>query len=335
MSALLEVRDLSVVVSPRGERQGRTVVRDAAFSVEAGSTTCIVGESGSGKTVLMRSLLGISTARPGVTAGSARYHSVRLGQSFELGDRKPGLPRGLAGYVFQHPQESLDPFRTVGRQVAASVGVAEPSLSRAQRHTRAVELLAEVALPEPEALAQLHPHELSGGMAQRAAIAVALGTRPELLVADEPTTGLDWSVRREIVELLKRLTLEHDTTLVLISHDFGVVEQVADRVLVLVDGELVESGPRAAFFAPGPARHPYSQQLQARARALRTGEAVLEQRLGQNAAGGEGCVHAATCALLGRSAELDWSSRCRSERPPLQAIGPDHAVRCFAEVGAP
>ncbi len=335
MNALLDVRDLCVEVSPRGQKSPRTVVRDARFSVAPGSTTCIVGESGSGKTVLMRSVLGISTARQGVTGGGATYHSARLGRSFQLDDRRPALPRGLAGYVFQHPQESLDPFRTIGRQVAASVGVGEPGLDRAGRRARAIELLAEVALPDPASVAELHPHELSGGMAQRAAIAVALGTRPELLVADEPTTGLDWSVRREIVELLKRLTAEHETTLILISHDFQVVEQVADQVLVLVDGELVESGPRAAFFSPGPALHPYSQQLQARARALQQGDPVIEQRLGRDEQLGAGCVHAAGCARLDGAPEAPWSARCRSERPPLEDVGEAHAVRCFAAGAKP
>ena len=330
MTARLQVTGLRVAVTPRGQQKPRTVLRSVDLAVPAGGVTCIVGESGSGKTLLLRSLLGISPARPGVVAGEARCEVG--GRTLDLLGRRL-LPPGTAAYVFQHAGQSLDPFRTVGAQVADSVKAGRPVATRAERWQLAVDWLARVRLPDAASTARLHPHELSGGMAQRVAIAVALATEPELLVADEPTTGLDWSVRREIVELLLQLRAARGMTMVLISHDFQVVEAAADRVVVMLGGEIVEEGPRSVFFgAQAGARHPYSAALQSRAAALAdgrlgVGEGSLEPQLGA------GCPHAAPGARRRAAPDAPWQGRCTVETPPLTALTEEHRLRCWGLEG--
>ncbi len=326
---ILRAEDVWVRVTPRGASAPVAVVRGASFEVERGSQTCIVGESGSGKTILMRSILGISSARPGVTGGQAWFTPQGAEQSravLEPAGRRRRRPlrrlrRGWAGYVFQHPHEALDPFRSVGAQVLDSVRVARPGAPREEQRRQARDWLDAVRLSDPEGVARLHPHELSGGMAQRVAIAVALGTEPEFLVADEPTTGLDWSVRREIVELLGSLCRERGMTLVLISHDFAVVERMAERVLVMYRGELLEDGPREAFF-PGPGRHPYTEELQARVHELETGEGTDRDPPPPTPPSEDGCRYAHRCPHV--------TDDCRAATPPDRRITPDHRARCLA-----
>jgi ABC-type dipeptide/oligopeptide/nickel transport system ATPase component len=326
VTANVDVNALRVAVTPRGSTSPRVVLRSVDLSLPAGQVTCIVGESGSGKTLLMRSLLGISPARPGVTRGQATC-AVGDARHDLLGRRL--LPPGTASYVFQHAHQSLDPFRTVGSQVVDSVKVAHPEHDRAALWGLAVHWLARVQLPDAEDTARLHPHELSGGMAQRVAIAVALATEPELLVADEPTTGLDWSVRREVVELLLALREERGMTMVLISHDFQVVEFAADRVIVMLGGEIVEEGPRSLFFGGGGGQHPYSAALQGRAIALSegrlmVGEGSLEPQPGA------GCPHANSCVRRRAATQTTWAVRCQTEIPALKPLAEGHSVRCWA-----
>jgi ABC-type dipeptide/oligopeptide/nickel transport system ATPase component len=322
-STLLEVRDWTVDV-PAGDRR-EAVVRGIDFDLRRGEICCFVGESGSGKTVLWRSLLGISRAGVRVSRGSATLlsdagdHDLRGGMG--------AAPRtGWAGYVFQHPLQSLDPFRTVGSQVAESIALARTSVAPDDVHAR----LAEVRLKDPVSVARLHPHELSGGMAQRVAIAIALAAEPELLVADEPTTGLDWSVRREVVDLLRRLTADHGTTLVVISHDFAVVRRLAHRVIVLYRGERMEDGPRRAFFEPGPGLHPYTIELQSRARALADGRSP-PLLMAEEPPADEGCRYSHRCAVLRSDAAPDsLAATCRARTPEDRRPAVDHGVRCVA-----
>ena len=329
MSALLTVQGLDVQVTDPVTNAPTQVLHGCTLTLQRGAIVALVGESGSGKTIMMRTLLGITDAWPGATAGSATVHTD-VGPVPLLGRRSrrralPGLRGGWASYVFQHPFEALDPFQTVGRQVGASVRVAHPALGRAGVEAKVEEWLAAVALPEPAGVARLHPHELSGGMAQRVAIAVALATEPELLVADEPTTGLDWSVRRDVLDLLVRLQRERDLTLLLITHDFAVVRHIADRVLVLFRGRLVEDGPRAAFFEPGPGRHPYARELQERVRALEAGQAPPE--IPSGTAQATGCPYRHRCALR---LTLDDPARCDGDEPALRDVAPDHRAACHA-----
>lgn len=332
-SPLISVQNLTVEVTDPVDRREVVVVDDVSFDLGRGQIVALVGESGSGKTVMMRAVLGITGARPGVVEGRATAYTeageVALAPRPPHRSRAlPGLRPGWAGYVFQHPFEALDPYQTVGRQVSDSVKVARPRATRAELHERALHWLAQVALPDPASVATLHPHELSGGMAQRVAIAVALATEPRLLVADEPTTGLDWSVRREVLDLLARLQVEQGLTLLLITHDFSVVRHLADRVLVLYRGRLVEDGPRAAFFEPGPGEHPYSRELQARVSALEEGRPPPPSL--RAPAGGDraSCPYVHRCARMAVAHEA-LQERCYSNVPGLELFGDEHRVACF------
>lgn len=332
MSALLEVTDLRVQVTDPVTGAPIEVVHGCSFELPRGAVVALVGESGSGKTIMMRSLLGISDAWPGVVGGAARVLPEGGVPVPLLGapHRRRALPRlrgGWAAYVFQHPRAALDPFQTVGRQVGDSVRVSHPTCAGPDLESKVHEWLTAVALPDPEDVARLHPHELSGGMAQRVAIAVALATEPELLVADEPTTGLDWSVRREVLDLLIRLQKERGLTLLLITHDFSVVRHIADRVLVLFRGRLVEDGPRAAFFAPGPGLHPYSRELQERVRALEDGEAPPEILVDPEEA--TGCPYRHRCGVR-RAGGDALQTACADTEPASTGAAPDHTARCHA-----
>ena len=335
---ILRVEDLWVRVTPRGQSEPVAVVRGASFELARGATTCLVGESGSGKTVLMRAILGITRARPGVTGGRAWLWPRGAPEPRSVLEpagrrwRRPlrAFRRGWAGYAFQHPFEALDPFRTVEAQVRDSVAVVHPRESAAELSERARAWLDAVRLPEPASVGRLHPHELSGGMAQRVAIAVALASEPELLVADEPTTGLDWSVRREIVELLGNLCRERGMTLLLISHDIAVVRHMADRVLLMYRGELLEDGPRRAFFEPGPGLHPYAVELQARAEELESGRPDGVISIVEGEPSDLGCRYAHRCPLLDVDPVPAFASACRSSEVPDVPVAPGHRVRCVA-----
>ena len=328
--SLLRVENLWVAV-PAAAGGARAVVRDCSFTVPRGEVTCIVGESGSGKTVLVRSLLGISEIRPGVTRGQAwaavGEHEVPLLPACRSrsGRALPQLRPGWAGYVFQHPGESLDPLQPVGRQLRWALH------SAPQAGSSVASLLADVGLDAD--VARRWPHELSGGMAQRVAVALALATEPELLVADEPTTGLDWSLRRDIVDLLKGLCQRRAMTLLLISHDFAVVEHAADRVLVMFQGDLVEHGPRRAFFEEGPGRHPYTADLQARVEALADGLEVEPPRGSGAPAAGGGCRYAERCVLATGAGASELAERCRTTAPMPSPVEAGHDVACHLASG--
>ncbi len=264
---LLDVRDLRVEFDTGA---GVVCAVDGiSFNVAAGETLGIVGESGSGKSVTAMSLVGLVPAPP------ARIEAARLSLGgvdlLELDVAALSRVRGKRiGFVFQEPLSALNPVMTLGRQVGE---VIECHLggSRAQVRQRAAQWLGRVGIPHPDELAEAYPHQLSGGMRQRAMIAMALAAEPELLIADEPTTALDVTVQAQIVDLMRRLRDDLGMALIWISHDLGVIAGLADRVAVMRAGKIVETASAADLYA-NP-EHPYTRQLMTLARQNALGAA--------------------------------------------------------------
>lgn len=261
MNTLLSVEGLSVHAG------GKALVSDVSFSIAPGERMGLIGESGSGKSLTALAAIGL------LSEGLSATGSILLGGKQVIGARDRDLVplRGnIAAVVFQEPLTALDPLMKIGRQLA------EPVKRRARREGRqldekavarqVMELLDQVALPQPERIANSWPHEISGGQRQRAAIAMALACWPKLLIADEPTTALDVTTQAEILKLLGDLVSQHDMALLFISHDLPVVANAVDRVTVLRHGRIVEQGPVGTVF--GHPAHEYTQSLVAAARAF-------------------------------------------------------------------
>jgi oligopeptide/dipeptide ABC transporter ATP-binding protein len=250
---LLEVKDLHVSF-PTADGVVRAV-RGVSFDVEPGRTLGIVGESGSGKTVLTQTLLGLT---PGAEVeGRAVFEGTDL---LALSEDQMRHVRGAQiSVIFQDPLTSLHPLYRIGWQIAEMIRAHDKSVSKKEGHTRAIELLRMVGIPRPETRVDDYPHQFSGGMRQRAMIAMALALEPRLIIADEPTTALDATVQAQILDLLLRLQQDLGTALIMITHDLGVVADIADDVMVMYAGRAAEkAAKREIFYAP---HHPYTKGL--------------------------------------------------------------------------
>jgi peptide/nickel transport system ATP-binding protein len=231
-------------------------VEGLSFSIEAGETVAIVGESGCGKSVTSLSILRLLQEPPARMAGQIRFDGRNLLELPEAEMRK--LRGNEIGMIFQEPMTSLNPVLTVGRQIAEAIRLHQ-GLSKRAAHERAVEMLKLVGIPAPERRAREYPHQLSGGMRQRVMIAIALVCNPKLLIADEPTTALDVTIQAQILDLIRRLKTEMGSAVMLITHDLGVVAEIAERVIVLYAGRKVEEASVGDIFADP--KHPYTQGL--------------------------------------------------------------------------
>jgi peptide/nickel transport system ATP-binding protein len=251
---LLEVADLRV----HFETDDGLVkaVDGISYTVERGQTLGIVGESGSGKSVSSLTVMGLTRARNARISGSVRFDGEDLLNASD--DEIRAIRGNDVAMIFQDPLSSLHPFYKVGKQIAEAVR-AHRDVNKAQAWDRAVEMLGLVGIPEPRRRAESYPHEFSGGMRQRAMIAMALANDPKLLIADEPTTALDVTVQAQILELIERLQSEFDTAVVVITHDLGVVAEMADEIAVMYAGRIVEKANADTIFA-GP-EHPYTWGL--------------------------------------------------------------------------
>ena len=232
------------------------VVNDVSFQLSAGETLCIVGESGSGKSVTALSIIGLVPPPGRIASGAIRFDGRDL-----VTLREPDLQRirgAEIGFVFQEPMTALNPVFTVGAQIEETLRV-HGRESRRTARARAIELLAEVSIPQPDRRVDDYPHHLSGGLRQRALIAMALACDPALLIADEPSTALDVTIQAEILDLLRDLQQRLGLALLLITHDFGVVAQMAHRVAVMYTGRIVEHADVRTLFADP--RHPYTRGL--------------------------------------------------------------------------
>ncbi|MER8423093.1 ABC transporter ATP-binding protein [Mesorhizobium sp. M1403] len=241
---VLSVSGLSVAV--RGEEGDRDVVSDLTFDLMRGETLCIAGESGSGKSMTALAIMGL-LPQP---AARIRSGSIRLGDQDLAALSESGMRRirgDRIAMIFQEPMTSLNPVLSIGRQLTEAIE-AHTSLSRSNSRLRALEALKAVRIPDAERRLEHYPHELSGGMRQRVMIAMALALNPDVLIADEPTTALDVTVQGEVLELLRDLQREHGTSVILITHDMGVVAEMADRVIIMRDGRMVEQGSATDIF---------------------------------------------------------------------------------------
>lgn len=274
---ILDIRNLTV----RAIRGGRDVVENVSFTVAAGETVCVVGESGSGKSVTAMSVMGLLA--PGslkVTGGSV----VLDGETVTTlsAKRLQALRATHMGMVFQEPMTALNPVQTVGRQVDEVLRL-HRRMDRAARRAAVLEMFASVHLPDPQRLYNAFPHQLSGGQRQRVVIAMALILKPRLLIADEPTTALDVTTQRQVLDLIRELQDKHGTAVLFITHDFGVVADIADRIVVMNHGKLVETGTRDQILT-APAQE-YTRRLisavpslKAPGRAVVDGPIVLDAR---------------------------------------------------------
>lgn len=314
---LLEVRDL--VTHFDLDEGVLRAVDGVSFDVAEGESVALVGESGCGKTIVALSLLDV-VPRPGrIVGGSIRFEGREVvGADVETVRRVRGAGIGL---VFQEPGAALNPVLTVGAQIVEVVR-RHRGLDRHAASAEAVRLLGEMGIPEPERRARAFPHELSGGMRQRATIAIAVSARPRLLVADEPTTALDVTIQTEILDLLRELQQRHRMALLLISHDLGMVQSVADRVLVMYAGRLVESAPAAQFFAAP--EHPYSRALLGSVLRLGAGRSApltgIPGTVPDLLALPSGCAFHPRCPAA--------VAPCRDEMPALRPIDGHGRVAC-------
>ena len=315
--ALLEVEGLRVRFDSLG--QSFEALRGLSFTIGAGSVFCLVGESGCGKSICAKAILGLLPPPGRIAEGSVRL----------FGQELRGLPehelRRIRGnsiaMIFQEPMSSLNPVLTTGLQVAEAL-IQHRGLSRVQALAQAVELFRQVGIASPETRIREYPHQLSGGMRQRVMIAMALACAPKLLLADEPTTALDVTIQGQILRLMKDLTQEQGMGLLLVTHDLGVVAQMADSVGVMYAGHLVECAPAEAL--PDGALHPYTTGL---IRSAPDRDSMKLDRLPAIAGTvpplhllPEGCAFAPRCPKV---------MACCAQLPPQTEVRPQHRVSCW------
>jgi peptide/nickel transport system ATP-binding protein len=307
-------------------------VDDVSFTVRRGETLAIVGESGCGKSVSALSIMRLVPDPPGrIVGGSVTLEGTDLLGLDEAEMRK--IRGDRISMIFQEPMTSLNPVMRIGDQITEAVQL-HRSMTNKEAWKKAVEMLRLVRIPEPERRAVEYPHQLSGGMRQRAMIAMALACRPALLIADEPTTALDVTIQAQILALIVELQKELGTGLILITHDLGVVAQTAQRVIVMYAGKKVEeAGVEALFENP---RHPYTRGLMASIPAVPSPGAKADARLVEIPGMvpsltrlPKGCAFAPRCEFA--------IARCREQYPPLESCGANHLAACWraAEIAGP
>ncbi len=317
---ILEVRDLTSGF----DQKGRFVpaVIGVSFHVDAGETLCLVGESGSGKSLTALLIMRLIQSPGRIASGRILFSSKgRTRDLLELSERDMQHVRGAEiGLVFQEPMTALNPVFTIGNQIEETLRI-HGRATRADAGAKAIELLRSVSVPEPERRVREYPHQLSGGLRQRALIALALACGPTLLIADEPTTALDVTIQAQILDLLRDLQQKMGLALLLITHDLGVVAEMADRVAVMYAGRIVETASARELFADP--KHPYTRGLMASMPGGAPG-ARLKAIQGTVPALGQlppGCAFAPRCP--------DRFDLCPTAPPPEIPVGPGRGVKCY------
>ena len=316
-TALLSIRDLRVEFPV--EKSSVVILENVSIDVRRGETLAVVGESGSGKTMMALAALGLTPAPGGVTKGTVHFDGLDVTNLSE-GDWQPIRGKRI-GVIFQEPGRTLNPVLTVGVQLMEPLQL-HSGLTKKQARARAAELLTLVRVPDPLRRLDEYPHQFSGGMAQRVGIAIALACEPELLIADEPTTALDVTIQGQVLELLDEIRERQGMSMLIITHDLGVVAEVADRVVVMYGGQVMETGTvHDVLLAP---RHPYTKALIATMPQNYTGSGeltVIPGMVPSPAAWPSGCRFSSRCV-----AAVD---QCHEETPVMVELGHGRSARCI------
>ena len=321
---LLEMKDLHTFF--RTKRGIVKAVNGVSYSVDAGKTLGVVGESGSGKSVSAMSMLHLLDGNGYIDSGEILFNGRDL---VKLSLKEMYKVRGNEiSVIFQEPMTSLNPVFNINRQISEPFMIHQ-GMNKKQAAKEVIKMLADVKIPNPEVVAKQYPHQLSGGMRQRVMIAMALACKPKLLIADEPTTALDVTIQAQILNLMNELKREHGTSILFVTHDLGVINQMADDVAVMYCGQVVEKAPAKLIFSPDCRfSHPYTEGLMLSVPRLDT---PAHKRL--EAIPGavphpldlpKGCKFAPRCKYA--------TERCREEEPELTNVSEEQQVRCFYPV---
>ena len=319
--ALLELQDLHTFFSTK--RGTVKAVNGVSYHVEEGKTLGVVGESGSGKSVSAMSILKLLDGNGYIDSGKVIFDGRDLA---EVSVKDMCKVRGNEiSVIFQEPMTSLNPIFTIERQVAEPF-IIHQGLKKKEARRMVVEMLSAVKIPNPEAVAQQYPHQLSGGMRQRVMIAMALACRPKLLIADEPTTALDVTIQAQILRLMNELKDSNGTSILFITHDLGVIKEMADDVAVMYCGQVVETADvRTIFGKENPYSHPYTEGLMVSIPRLDTPTGVRLEAIPGAVPHPldlpKGCKFAPRCKYA--------TDKCRAEEPALEEIESGHTIRCF------
>ncbi len=318
--ALLEMKDLHTYF--RTKRGIVKAVNGVSYSVESGKTLGVVGESGSGKSVSAMSMLRLLDGNGYIDSGEITFDGKNL---IELSTDEMSAVRGNdISVIFQEPMTSLNPVFTIEKQVSEPF-IVHQGMSKKEAAEKVVEMLADVKIPNPEVVAKQYPFQLSGGMRQRVMIAMALACRPKLLIADEPTTALDVTIQAQILKLMNELKEEHNTAIMFITHDLGVIRQMADDVAVMYCGQVVEMAPAETIFGEPECSHPYTEGLMVSIPRLDTPAGVrldaIPGAVPHPLDLPKGCKFAPRCKYA--------TEKCLEQEPEMTAVSDTQQVRCF------
>ena len=318
--ALLEIKDLHTFF--RTKKGIVKAVNGVSYSVEPGRTLGIVGESGSGKSVSAMSILQLLDGNGYIDSGEILFDGKDLTKCSK--EEMYKVRGNEISVIFQEPMTSLNPVFTVEKQVSEPF-IIHQGMSKKEAAEKVIEMLADVKIPNPKIVTKQYPHQLSGGMRQRVMIAMALACKPKLLIADEPTTALDVTIQAQILKLINELKAEHGTSVLFITHDLGVIRQIADDVAVMYCGQVVEMAPADTIFRQGEYSHPYTEGLMTSIPRLTT---PANERL--DAIPGavphplalpKGCKFAPRCKYA--------TERCQEEEPTMVHVSETQQIRCF------
>ena len=316
---LLEVKHLKTFFKTRNGIV--KAVNDVSYSLDPGRTIGIVGESGSGKSVSAMSILRLLDANGYIESGEILFEGKDL---TKISTEEMYHIRGNAiSVIFQEPMTSLNPVFTVDRQLSEPLMIHQ-GMNKKQAHQEALKMLYDVQIPNPEAVIRQYPHQLSGGMRQRVMIAMALACKPKILIADEPTTALDVTIQAQILKLMNQLQKEKGTAIIFITHDLGVINEMADDVAVMYCGQVVEQAPARVIFTNNAVSHPYTEglmksipRLDSRGEKLEPIQGVVPHPLDLP----KGCKFAPRCPYA--------TQKCLEQEPELQKFGDNQYIRCF------